>query len=80
MFNFKIKKKILVPLVSRLLPSDVCKLYKHNSSIRVDTTLLDFNDHSWTRGDLTFLFNPEAKQLGGQLILMDNNKKVYIVV
>lgn len=65
-----------MPIVSRFLPSDTCKIYKRKTSIRIDTTLLDFNDHSWTRGDLTFLFNPEAKRPGEQLVLMDNNKKV----
>lgn len=30
-----------IPFVSRFLPSDVCKLYKYGSKIRIDTTLED---------------------------------------
>lgn len=45
-----------VPLVSRMLPSDVCKIHKCGSFIRLDTTLLDFTDMRWERGDLSFIF------------------------
>jgi len=45
-----------IPLVSRILPSDVCKIYKKGANIRVDTTLVDFNDMKWERGDVSFLF------------------------
>lgn len=45
-----------VPLVSRILPSDVCKIYKSGSSIRLDTTLVDFSDMRWERGDISFIF------------------------
>lgn len=68
-----------MPIVSSFLPSDTCKIYKHKTSIRVDTTLLDLDDYLWKRGDLTFLFNPESKRPGEQVVLMDNNKKVIFV-
>ncbi|CAG2057665.1 unnamed protein product, partial [Timema podura] len=45
-----------VPLVSRILPSDICHIHKRGSSIRLDTTLVDFNDMHWERGDISFLF------------------------
>ena len=45
-----------IPLLSRILPSDVCKIYKKGASIRLDTTLVDFNDMKWERGDVSFLF------------------------
>lgn len=41
-----------VPLVSRVLPSDICKIHKSGASIRMDTTLVDFNDMRWERGDI----------------------------
>ena len=47
---------ILVPLVSRILPSDVCKIHKAGSSIRLDTTLVDFTEMRWERGDISFIF------------------------
>uniref|UniRef100_X1YYW8 Ankyrin repeat domain-containing protein n=1 Tax=Capitella teleta TaxID=283909 RepID=X1YYW8_CAPTE len=65
-----------VPLVSRILPSDVCKIYKKGSSIRMDTTLVGFNDRKWERGDITFIFNGELKPQNS-LTVLDNKLRVY---
>ncbi|XP_002740995.1 ankyrin repeat domain-containing protein 13C-like [Saccoglossus kowalevskii] len=65
-----------VPLVSRMLPSDICKVHKKGSCIRVDSTLVDFNDMKWQRGDLTFIFNGDARQ-SKSLVVIDNELKVY---
>lgn len=64
-----------IPLVSRVLPSDICRMHKRGSSIRLDTTLVDFNDMKWERGDISFIFNGEAKP-SESLIVLDNNLKV----
>lgn len=65
-----------VPLVSRILPSDVCKIYKSGSRIRLDTTLVDFTDMKWERGDISFIFQGE-KPPGESLTVLDNKAKVY---
>lgn len=65
-----------VPLVSRILPSDICKIYKKGSSIRLDTTLVDFNDMRWERGDIGFLFNGDGKP-SESLVVLDNRSKLY---
>lgn len=39
-----------LPLVSKMLPNDICKIYKLGSKIRLDSTLIDFNELQWTRG------------------------------
>ncbi|XP_052777555.1 ankyrin repeat domain-containing protein 13C-like [Mya arenaria] len=65
-----------VPLVSRILPSDLCKIHKKGSCIRLDTTLVDFNDMRWERGDITFVFNGKASPHNA-LTVMDNKLKVY---
>ncbi|XP_053395470.1 ankyrin repeat domain-containing protein 13C-like [Mercenaria mercenaria] len=65
-----------VPLVSRILPSDLCKIHKKGSNIRLDTTLVDFNDMRWERGDITFVFNGKSSP-GDALTVMDNKLKVY---
>ena len=82
-----------IPLVSRILPSDVCKIYKKGANIRVDTTLVDFNDMKWERGDVSFLFRGKGcstrhgrhrNESSGEngtpsyaLIVMDNKLRVF---
>ncbi|GIX81657.1 ankyrin repeat domain-containing protein 13C [Caerostris extrusa] len=65
-----------VPLVSRILPSDVCRIHKKGSNIRLDTTLVDFNDMKWERGDISFIFMGDRKP-SHSLVVLDNKLKVY---
>ncbi|KAL0277151.1 UNVERIFIED_CONTAM: hypothetical protein PYX00_004527 [Menopon gallinae] len=65
-----------VPLVSRILPSDLCKIHKKGSSIRLDTTLVDFNDMRWERGDVSFIFNGCEKP-NNSLTILDNKAQLY---
>ncbi|XP_039286008.1 ankyrin repeat domain-containing protein 13C isoform X2 [Nilaparvata lugens] len=65
-----------VPLVSRILPSDICRIHKKGSSIRLDTTLVDFNDMRWERGDISFLFNGDVKP-SQSLTVLDNRASLY---
>ncbi|XP_077294218.1 ankyrin repeat domain-containing protein 13C [Arctopsyche grandis] len=65
-----------VPLVSRILPSDICKIYKSGSSIRLDTTLVDFSDMKWERGDISFVFKGDEIP-SKSLTVLDNKFKVY---
>ncbi|CAB3380686.1 Hypothetical predicted protein [Cloeon dipterum] len=65
-----------VPLVSRILPSDICKIHKRGSSMRLDTTLVDFNDMKWERGDISFIFNGEQKP-SQSLTVLDNKEKLF---
>ncbi|KAK0183172.1 hypothetical protein PV327_001239 [Microctonus hyperodae] len=65
-----------VPLVSRILPSDICRIHKCGASIRMDTTLVDFNDMRWERGDISFIFNGDQKP-SKSLTVLDNRAKLY---
>ncbi|XP_071800336.1 ankyrin repeat domain-containing protein 13C-like isoform X2 [Asterias amurensis] len=65
-----------VPLVSRMLPSDTCRILKRGTRVRMDTTLVDFNDMRWQRGNNTFLFNGDAKP-DNSLVVLDNDNKLY---
>lgn len=48
-----------VPLLGRVLPSDQWKIYKKGTSVRIDTSLVDFSKSSlsWKRGSMSFLFD-----------------------
>ncbi|TRY82679.1 hypothetical protein DNTS_032606 [Danionella cerebrum] len=65
-----------VPLLSRILPSDACKIYKQGINIRLDTTLIDFTDMKCQRGDLSFLFCGDAAP-SQSFVVLDNEEKVY---
>nr|CAD7441973.1 unnamed protein product [Timema bartmani] len=65
-----------VPLVSRILPSDICHIHKRGSSIRLDTTLVDFNDMHWERGDISFLFTGDRKP-SQSLTVLDNKAQLF---
>ncbi|XP_042911005.1 ankyrin repeat domain-containing protein 13C-A isoform X2 [Parasteatoda tepidariorum] len=68
--------KSWVPLVSKILPSDICRIHKKGSNIRLDTTLIDFNDMKWERGDISFLFSGDNKP-SKSLVVLNNKLKVY---
>ncbi|XP_031564621.1 ankyrin repeat domain-containing protein 13C-B-like [Actinia tenebrosa] len=63
-----------VPLLSRILPSDTCKIYKKGCSIRMDSTLVDFTDMKWQRGDCPFFFFSPGKN---SFAVLDNERKVF---
>ncbi|KAL2298418.1 hypothetical protein Nmel_015413 [Mimus melanotis] len=58
-----------VPLVSRVCPSDVCRIWKSRAKLRVDITLLGFENMSWERGRRTVIF----KGTGGWAELIEIN-------
>lgn len=42
----------------------------------MDTTLVNFNDRTWERGDVSFIYKAEAKP-GDCLVILDNKAKVF---
>ena len=49
-----------VPIVSSFCPSDTYKIYKSGSKVRIDTTLIGFENNSWQRGNRSFIFKAEG--------------------
>ncbi|XP_052411804.1 ankyrin repeat domain-containing protein 13A isoform X1 [Carassius gibelio] len=48
-----------IPLVSRVCPSDVCRIWKSGAFLRVDITLLGFENMTWIRGRRSYIFRGE---------------------
>ncbi|KAG9509680.1 Ankyrin repeat domain-containing protein 13B [Fragariocoptes setiger] len=64
-----------LPLVSRVCPSDVYKIYKSGSNVRVDTTLIGFDGSwNWLRGHRSFVFKADEKNSQFTIINHENGK------
>ncbi|XP_043924433.1 ankyrin repeat domain-containing protein 13A [Protopterus annectens] len=63
-----------IPLVSRLCPSDICRIWKSGAKLRVDATLLGFENMSWIRGRRSYIFKGEGNW--AELIEVNHDEKV----
>lgn len=68
-----------VPLLTKLCPNDTYKIWKKGSCLRVDTTLVGFENLKWIRGHVSFLFLPTTDDKGrvGAFYIVDQQKGVY---
>ncbi|XP_038849731.1 ankyrin repeat domain-containing protein 13D [Salvelinus namaycush] len=63
-----------VPLVSKVCPSDVYRVWKSGSCLRVDTTLLGFEHMTWLKGRRSYIFKGEEN--GAVVMEVDHDKQV----
>ncbi|XKL59351.1 hypothetical protein PGB90_000367 [Kerria lacca] len=65
-----------MPLVTRMCPSDTYRVYKQGSKVRIDSTLMGFEEYTWSRGNTSVIF--QANDDFGTIIELDHNQgKVY---
>lgn len=62
-----------VPLMSTICPSDIYKVYKRGSNVRIDTTLLGFSATSWQRGNRSYIFKSDNEN--ATMIEIDHDDK-----
>ena len=90
--NFKMKIKweldsSIVPLVSKIAPSDTYTVWKKGKSLRLDSTLVGFKNLKTKRRPMSFIFNPTNSNLstnyekvqtnGFHLWTLNHDKKVF---
>ncbi|VDL34094.1 unnamed protein product [Hymenolepis diminuta] len=68
-----------IPFVARHLPSDNCRLFKKDNLLRLDTTLLDFKDRDWVRGQLSIVVDAN-KPFESRICLIDHEHRSYQVL
>ena len=67
-----------IPLISKACPSDVYKVYKSGSNVRIDTTLIGFNGTTWERGNRSYIFQASADASGSATIIeIDHLQRTY---
>ena len=73
--TMRMELKSWLPLVSLVLPSDTFTMYKRGSSLRIDSTLLGFNNLKWERGNLSLLLWGREAPLPGSVRVLDWDSK-----
>lgn len=63
-----------IPLLSRVCPSDVCRIWKTGANLRVDATLLGFENMTWIRGRRSYIFRGDDSH--AELMEVNHDDKV----
>lgn len=63
-----------LPLVSRVCPSDICRIWKSGANLRVDATLLGFENMTWIRGRRSYIFRGDDSH--AELMEVNHDDKV----
>ncbi|KAG0202555.1 hypothetical protein BGX33_009586 [Mortierella sp. NVP41] len=84
--SFKTKAMNLVkqlstamPFVSGLCPKDTYHIWKKGNAVRMDTSLVGFENMKWIRGHISIVFRVDPEH-GPELVIIDRVKKITQVL
>jgi len=66
-----------IPLLNKLCPSDKYKIWKKGTSLRIDTTLVGFENLKWIIGDVSVIFYVDEETGDPYLYMVDRKNKIY---
>ncbi|ESN95693.1 hypothetical protein HELRODRAFT_193502, partial [Helobdella robusta] len=66
-----------LPFVSKICPSDNYKVWKSGSNVRIDTTLLGFDNFTWERGRRSYIFKLNGSNVATLLEVDNDNCQIY---
>ncbi|NXK92704.1 AN13A protein, partial [Formicarius rufipectus] len=66
---------LAVPLLSRVCPSDVCRIWKSGAKLRVDMTLLGFENMAWERGRRSVIFKGGDTGSWAEVLVINHDEK-----
>jgi len=66
-----------IPLLNKLCPSDKYKIWKKGTSLRIDTTLVGFENLKWIIGDVSVIFYVNEETGEPNLYMVDRKNKIY---
>jgi hypothetical protein len=69
------KFKSWIPMTGRFCPSDRCLLQKHGSSLRLDFTIVGFENYAWKYGSMSAIIHGLSSPTPGRLSVVDWNAK-----
>ncbi|KAG0068985.1 hypothetical protein BGZ89_003739 [Linnemannia elongata] len=64
-----------VPFVSGLCPKDTYHIWKKGNAVRMDTSLVGFENMKWIRGHISIVFRVDPEH-GPELVIIDRVKKI----
>ncbi|XP_065175212.1 ankyrin repeat domain-containing protein 13B-like [Sycon ciliatum] len=64
-----------LPMLSKMCPSDTCKIWKKGANVRVDLSLLGFKNQEWVHGNRSFIFHGSSDAC--TFIEVDHDRKRY---
>ncbi|KAF9538962.1 Ankyrin repeat domain-containing protein 13C [Mortierella hygrophila] len=68
-----------VPFVSGLCPKDTYHIWKKGNAVRMDTSLVGFENMKWIRGHISIVFRVDPDH-GPELVIIDRVKKITQVL
>ncbi|KAG0371037.1 hypothetical protein BGX24_001846 [Mortierella sp. AD032] len=69
----------VLPFVSGLCPKDTYHIWKKGNAVRMDTSLVGFENMKWIRGHISIVFRVDPEH-GPELVIIDRVKKVTQVL